>query len=83
MGISLREQGDLTGAIGSYHRALANPTQADVLFNLGRAQQADGDVAAAEVSYRASISVDPNKVAAQNNLGTVLLDQGQLSTPWM
>ena len=40
---------------------------------------ADGDVAAAEVSYRASISVDPNKVAAQNNLGTVLLDQGQLS----
>ena len=47
MGISLREQGDLTGAIGSYRRALAvNPTQADVLFNLGRAQQADGDVAA-------------------------------------
>ncbi len=53
------------------------PRDAEVRANLGGLQAAQGELDAAEVSYRAALSIDPALAQAHSNLGDVLASQGR------
>ncbi|KFB66806.1 MAG: type IV pilus biogenesis/stability protein PilW [Candidatus Accumulibacter vicinus] len=52
-----------------------DPQAAEAHYNLGKALQEQGEVAAAERSYRAVLHLDPDHPLARLNLGNVLLAQ--------
>ncbi|MDJ1170147.1 tetratricopeptide repeat protein [Roseofilum sp. BLCC_M154] len=76
LGLALRQQGKLPEAVQSYRRALslpdekATPASAHTLAHnaLGYALQQQGDLQGAIAEYKKSLQIDPNFVAAQNNL---------------
>ena len=49
----------------------------DLYYNLGCVLHQQGDLEGAAASYRRSLALQPNYVAAHHNLGIVLGDQGQ------
>ncbi|HIB77694.1 MAG TPA: tetratricopeptide repeat protein, partial [Flavobacteriales bacterium] len=74
------QQGDLTGAVASYRRAIAiDPEHAGAHFNLGSALQQQGDLTGAVASYRRAIAIDPEDADAHLNLGSALQQQGDLT----
>ncbi|MEY9871336.1 tetratricopeptide (TPR) repeat protein [Streptacidiphilus sp. MAP12-33] len=54
------------------------PHQAGAHFTLGRAADAMHRDAEAEACYRAALALDPEHIAARNNLGRLLLKRGQV-----
>ncbi|RRA47182.1 tetratricopeptide repeat protein [Acidipila sp. EB88] len=55
----------------------AHPGDARALFDLGYAEDAAGDTAAAEAGYRKAIAADPKQFEAQAALGLLLANQGR------
>lgn len=69
-GKMLERQGDLTGAIGQYERAIASDPRAAVGYNrLGIVYQKLGRFADAENIFRQGSAADPTSAALLNNLG--------------
>ena len=68
-----RDCGRLPSATAAWRRALAlSPAEADALFDLGVAVQAEDRWLNAVVLYRRSIAVDPGRAATHGNLGVCL-----------
>lgn len=77
LGIELRRNGNLAGAIAAYQEALSlEPEQATTQFNLGNALRDLGDREGAINAFRSAIAIQPEHFRAYNNLGTLLHDQG-------
>ncbi|HKQ46696.1 MAG TPA: tetratricopeptide repeat protein [Phycisphaerae bacterium] len=69
-GKMLEKQGDLTGAIAQYERAIASSPRAAVGYNrLGIVYQKLGRFADAENIFRQGAGADPTSAALLNNLG--------------
>lgn len=69
-GKMLERQGDLTGAIAQYERAIASNPRAAVAYNrLGIVHQKLGRYADAENIFRQGAGADPTSAALLNNLG--------------
>jgi Flp pilus assembly protein TadD len=67
-------------ALKAYLRAAGKTgINADVLSALGSANLALGRLGQAEQILRRAVDADPRFVAAQNNLGVVLMERGQIS----
>jgi tetratricopeptide (TPR) repeat protein/glycosyltransferase involved in cell wall biosynthesis len=79
LGVTLRQQGNLTDAIAAYSDAIAlHPTFADAHYNLGNAWREVGDHMAAVYHYRRSLAAQPDSTNAWNNLGNSLKELGQV-----
>ena len=78
LGLSLKEIGQLTGAVASYRRALQiNPNFAEAHINLGNALQDLGQIDAAVASYALALEIRPELAEVHSNLGNALQDLGQ------
>ena len=76
LGVALRHQGQLSGAIAAYHCALMlHPGFADAHYNLGNAWREQGDLPASIYHYQRALALQPS-AAAWNNLGNSLKDWG-------
>jgi len=80
LGVTLREQGDLPGAIEAYRKQLeVKPDHEAAWYNLGNALGQQGDLPGAIEAYRKQLEVKPDHEAAWYNLGIALGQQGDLS----
>lgn len=74
----LMARGDYEGALASYQRALVRGgVTADAQSAIGSANLRLGRIDQAERWLRAAVAQDPGYVAAWNNLGVVLVEQGR------
>ena len=72
-------QNDAAGAKQLFEQALAqNGSDARAALDLGIASELLGDAAGAETAYRKALKAKPDLTQAQNNLGVLLRDKGQL-----
>jgi serine/threonine-protein kinase len=79
LGLALKAQGDLKGAMACYRKALdLDPRYAVAHFNLGLALQFQRDRKGAIACHRKALELDPKLALAHNNLGTALKAQGDL-----
>jgi predicted O-linked N-acetylglucosamine transferase (SPINDLY family) len=79
LGNSLRQQGDIGGAIKAYNNAIQlNPNYAKAHNNLGIALMQQGDPTAAIDSFFTVIQLKHNLPEAHNDLGIALMQQGNL-----
>jgi serine/threonine-protein kinase len=79
LGVALKAQGDLAGAVVAYRRAIAlAPRYAAPHNNLGLALKAQGDVPGAVDAFRAALERDPTNATVCRNLGNALKDRGDL-----
>jgi tetratricopeptide (TPR) repeat protein len=79
LGDTLKENGDLDGAIAAYRQVTALlPKEAWVHDRLGNALKDKGELDGAIAEYRLAIKVDPKYAAARSNLGNALRDKGDL-----
>ena len=79
LGVALKNQGDLEGAITYYRKALTiKPNYPEALFKLGVALQLQGNLDAAITSYRKTLTIQPNHPKALVNLGAALQMKGDL-----
>lgn len=77
LGMELRVQGDIDGAIAEFRRTIAlDPGLARAYANLGALLQAKGELDSAAVLYRKTLSELPDYVPALVNLGILLYRQG-------
>lgn len=77
LGITLRQHGDVDGAVGAYrHAARFAPADATVRYNLGIALHAKGEFAPAAESFREAVRLEPGHAKALSNLGLALHDLG-------
>jgi serine/threonine protein kinase/Flp pilus assembly protein TadD len=77
LGIALRAQGDLAGAIAACQKAITlNPKFAEAHTSLGHALDAQGDHAGAAAAHRQALALKPNYAGAHNGLGSTLYAQG-------
>ena len=75
---TLLAAGNYTGAralLGPY--ISTHPHDARALFDLGYADQAGGNTAAAEADYRKAVAADPKQFEARSALGLLLASEGQ------
>ena len=72
--------GRLSEAITTYRRAIArSPSDSDLQYNLGTAEEAAGQHDGALRSYRAALALEPpNEASVLNNIGGVLSALGDL-----
>ncbi|PKP85504.1 MAG: tetratricopeptide repeat protein [Alphaproteobacteria bacterium HGW-Alphaproteobacteria-2] len=76
-GHALMARGDYEGALASYQRALVRGgVTADAQSAIGSANLRLGRIDQAERWLRAAVAQDPDYAAAWNNLGVVLVEQG-------
>lgn len=76
-GHALMARGDYEGALASYQRALVRGgVTADAQSAIGSANLRLGRIGQAERWLRAAVAHDPDYAAAWNNLGVVLVEQG-------
>lgn len=69
---SLTEEGDASGAVAEYERAVSlGSYDSSVLISLGDAQQSLGQVGAARASYGKALELDPYSEAAKGRLASV------------
>jgi tetratricopeptide (TPR) repeat protein/tRNA A-37 threonylcarbamoyl transferase component Bud32 len=79
LGIALRAQQDLKGAIAAYQKAIKlNPKDALAYNNLGLALEDQQDLKGAVAAYQKAIKLNPKYAAAYNNLGNALRAQQDL-----
>jgi superkiller protein 3 len=76
-GNSLRDAGDIDGALHEYGIALSFSEDPQVYYNRALAYEAGGDVGAATADYQKAISLDPHYALAYINLGRVLYLEGK------
>jgi tetratricopeptide (TPR) repeat protein len=80
VGDRLMEAGEYELALRAYYRAGAESRDGlsvDLLTAIGAANLALGRVGQAETQFRAALDIDPSFVPALNNLGAVLIEQGE------
>ena len=76
LGVVLREQNDVVGAIASFQKAIQlDPQYAPAHYNLGNALHAQKNLEEAIASYQKAIALDPQFARAHNNVGSARLDQ--------
>ena len=79
LGNTLRDRGQLDGAVARYRRALEiKPGYAEAHNNLGNALQDLGQLDDAAASYRRALEIKPDYADAHSNLGVALQALGQL-----
>ncbi len=79
LGLVLRSQGKLDGAISHYRHALwLDPDSPEAHINLGVALRSQGRADEAVSHYRRAIQLRPDHALAHNNLGVELQSQGKL-----
>jgi tetratricopeptide (TPR) repeat protein len=79
LGIALKAQRDLKGAVAAYQQAIRlNPKDAPAYYNLGIALKAQQDLKGAVAAYQQAIQLNPKLAPAYNNLGTALKAQRDL-----
>jgi Tfp pilus assembly protein PilF len=78
LGRLLLDQGEADEAFLHLRRAAALRPGWERWHGLGRACQARGDLAGAEVAYRQALTAKPDAMETLNNLGTTLQATGQL-----
>ncbi|MEM9319406.1 MAG: tetratricopeptide repeat protein [Pseudomonadota bacterium] len=77
VGDRLMEAGEFELALRAYYRAAAeNGTDAVTLMAIGSASLALGRLGQAETTLRSAVDLAPNEPVAWNNLGVVLMEQG-------
>lgn len=77
-GDRLMEAGEFELALRAYYRAGAEDgLSVDVITAIGAANLALGRLGQAEEQFRAALQRQPDFVAALNNLGAVLIEQGE------
>ncbi|MEM1273072.1 MAG: tetratricopeptide repeat protein [Pseudomonadota bacterium] len=77
VGDRLMEAGEYELALRAYYRAAAeNGTDAVALMAIGSASLALGRLGQAEDTLRAAVELAPDEPVAWNNLGVVLMEQG-------
>jgi tetratricopeptide (TPR) repeat protein len=73
LGVALRRQGDLAGAIAAYRQALQlRPHNPDGWHNLGLALEAEGKPNEAALAYRRALQLRPTSPATLTQLAGVL-----------
>lgn len=73
LGQALHAKGDHAAAVAQFREAAARlPAQAEVHANLAASLQALGRAEEALASYRRAVELNPNLIAAQNGLSTLL-----------
>jgi tetratricopeptide (TPR) repeat protein len=78
-GILLQEEGDLDGAIASYHTTLRlQPDEPSIHLNLGAALSEKGDLDGAVAAYRTALRLRPDYADTHFNLGVTLGKKGDL-----
>jgi serine/threonine-protein kinase len=79
LGVALRGQGDLEGAIAAFRQALRlKPDDPVAHYNLGVTMQDKGYSGPAIIHYREAIRLKVDYFVAHNNLGVALRGQGDL-----
>jgi tetratricopeptide (TPR) repeat protein len=79
LGIALKAQGDLKGAIACYQRALElDPRDAKAHVGLGTVLADQGDLSGAIASFKRALALDPKDALAHFNLGNMLKAQGDV-----
>ncbi|OPZ59720.1 MAG: tetratricopeptide repeat protein [Deltaproteobacteria bacterium ADurb.Bin510] len=77
----LKEQGKFMAAAAIYNRLLAlSPERLELYFELGALQTSAGNLDEALVVYDKGLSVHHDEPRLLNNMGTVLLKKGELSS---
>jgi Flp pilus assembly protein TadD len=80
LGLALKDQGDLVGAVACYREALRlDPKLALAHNNLGNALRARGDLDGAVACYKEALRLDPKHAPAHFNLGFALRRQGRFA----
>ena len=78
LGLALKQQGDLDGAISSFRQALRlDPDAPGVHNNLGLVLKDQGKPEEAEASFRQALRLLADAFEVHNNLGTLLKEQGR------
>jgi tetratricopeptide (TPR) repeat protein len=79
LGVVLKQQGDLPGAIDCYRLALRdNPRFMEARNNLGNALEATGDLPGAEEQFRAALDRHANDPQILSNLAGVYFHEGKI-----
>ncbi len=79
LGITLKESGDIEGAIAAHRRALIlNPNHAPAHNNLGSALLEAGKLNEAITEYQKALALAPDFALAHNNLGVALQLAGNI-----
>ncbi|HTC14267.1 MAG TPA: sulfotransferase [Steroidobacteraceae bacterium] len=78
LGSCQAQRGDLPAAIQLYERARAlMPTHLHVLVSLAAAYRSSGRLPEARATLSAALQINPGFAIAHNNLGNILLEQGE------
>ena len=78
VGDRLMEAGEYQLALGAYTRAAVDQGMTpDILLSIGSANLRLGRIGQAEDQFRQILAVEPEHVGALNNLGVVLMEQGE------
>ncbi len=76
LGVALREKGDAEGALIHLRRvAAANPTNANVQYELGQTLRQSGDLAGAIAAFENALQIDPELREGYYALGLALKQQ--------
>jgi tetratricopeptide (TPR) repeat protein len=77
LGLALKRDGDIKGAIAQYQEAVRlNPKMADAQNNLANILYKERDLRGAIQHYRAALALQPNSAGIHMNLGSALDDSG-------
>ncbi|MCH7596197.1 MAG: tetratricopeptide repeat protein [Planctomycetes bacterium] len=80
LGLLLRQQGDLSGAIEAYANALRiNPQYFKALLKLSLALRESGDLRGAMDAAKRALQIDPESVTLHYQLGVMFSDQNEFS----
>jgi Tfp pilus assembly protein PilF len=78
LGVAREAEGDLEAAEEAYRSALqADPSRADVMYQIALIEKARGDVAAARETLREAVEAQPDLVAARLLLGDLCVEAGE------
>ncbi len=82
LGVALGMKGDLDGAIEEFKAAiLQNPKDAYAHANLGHALELQHDAASAVTEFKLALDLDPDILAAENDLAWILATDARLRDP--
>ncbi|HFB83809.1 MAG TPA: tetratricopeptide repeat protein [Thermodesulfatator sp.] len=78
LGLSREAQGDQSGALLAYQKALElDPQHADSLVNLGNLHYQEGDLSQAKERYFEALMIEPDHPEASFNLGCLLMEEAE------